>query len=192
MVFGPKSRGRYGKSNQVTPVGMVLNWNGEYLPDTEDPNDLNPSSWIDLDGNVTQDWNKTNIKTACYSIGLLANDGGALLQRGDVFCQDDEGVKTSTFVADSASEFFVIPIRTGGGTLADLKLFPLFMSRFYKTQYEWDSYTFDNSADCVGTILKIAYDAAIESEAEAIENQETQLLAGIAGGKLFVKNMQVG
>ena len=38
------------------------------------------------------------------------------------------------------------------------------MSRFYKFQNEWDSYTFDNSADCVGTILKIAYDAAIEVE----------------------------
>ena len=192
MLFGTKSRGRYAKSNQVTPAGMVLNWNGEYLPDTEDPNDLNPSSWIDLDGNVTTEWSKTGIKTACYSVGLLANDGSALLQRGDVFCHDNAGVKTSTFVADSASEFFVIPIRTGGGGFSDLKLFPLFMSRFYKLQNEWDSYTFDNSADCVGTILKIAYDSAIEAEEAEVENQETQLLAGIAGGQLFVNNIQVG
>ena len=152
----------------------------------------NPSSWIDLDGNVTTEWSKAGIKTACYSVGLLANDGSALLQRGDVFCHNDEGVKTSTFAADSASEFFVIPIKTGGGTFNDLKLFPLFMSRFYKSQYEWDSYTFDNSADCVGTILKIAYDAAIEAEESEIESEETQLLAGIAGGQLFVNEITVG
>ena len=164
MLFGPKSRGRYAKSNQVAPAGMVLNWNGDYLPDTEDPNDINPTSWIDIDGNTTTEWSKTGIKTACYSVGLLANDGSALLQRGDVFCHDDAGVKTSAFTADSDSEFFVIPIKTGGGTFNDLRLFPLFMSRFYKLQNEWDSYTFDNSADCVGTILKIAYDAAVYAE----------------------------
>lgn len=105
MLLGPKSRGRYAKYNQVTPAGMVLNWNGEYLPDTEDPNAVNPANWIDLDGNVTTEWSKTGIKTACYSIGLLANDGSALLQRGDVFCHDNDGVKTSTFTADSNSEF---------------------------------------------------------------------------------------
>ena len=192
MLFGPKSRGRYAKYNQVTPAGMVLNWNGEYLPDTEDPNAVNPTSWIDLNGNVTTEWSKTGIKTACYSIGLMANDGSALLQRGDVFCHDNAGVKTSTFTADSASEFFVIPIKTGGATLSDLKLLPLFMSRFYKLQDEWDSYTFDDSADCVGTILKIAYDAAIEVEETEIKNEETQLLAGMAGGQLFVKTIQVG
>lgn len=192
MLFGPKSRGRFSKYNQVTPAGMVLNWNGEYLPDTEDPNAVNPANWIDLDGNITQEWSKTGIKTACYSIGLLANDGSALLQRGDVFCHDNAGVKTSTFTADSASEFFVIPIKTGGGTLSDLKLLPLFMSRFYKLQDEWDSYTFDNSADCVGTILKIAYDSAIETEESEIESEETQLLAGIAGGQLFVNEITVG
>lgn len=192
MLFGPKSRGRYAKNNQATPAGMVLNWNGEYLPDTEDPNAVNPTSWIDLDGNTTTEWSKAGIKTACYSVGLLANDGSALLQRGDVFCNNDAGVKTSTFAADSSSEFFVIPIKTGGGTFNDLKLFPFFMSRFYKLQNEWDSYTFDNSADCVGTILKIAYDAAIDAEEAAIENEETQLLAGIAGGQLFVNNIQVG
>ena len=178
MLFGPKSRGRYAKNNQVTPAGMVLNWNGEYLPDTEDPNDLNPSSWIDLDGNVTTEWSKAGIKTACYSVGVTANDGSALLKRGDVFCHDNAGVKTSTFTADSNSEFFVIPIKTGGGTFNDLKLFPLFMSRFYKLQNEWDSYTFDNSADCVGTILKISYDAAIAQEEQAEETNnmiQTQL-----------------
>lgn len=192
MLFGPKSRGRYAKNNQVTPAGMVLNWNGEYLPDTEDPNDLNPSSWIDLAGNATQDWSDTGIKTACYSVGLMANNGSALLQRGDVFCHDNAGVKTSTFTADSDSEFFVIPIKVGGGTLSDLKLFPLFMSRLYETQNEWESYTFDNSADCVGAILKIAYDAAIEKEDEAIKNEEEQLLAGLAGGRLYINKLKVG
>ncbi|MEH6451185.1 MAG: hypothetical protein V7765_21145 [Oleispira sp.] len=192
MLFGPESRGRYAKSNQVTPAGMVLNWNGEYLPDTEDANAINPTNWIDLDGNVTQEWSNTGIKTACYSTGLMVNDGSALLQRGDVFCHDNAGVKTSTFTADSASEFFVIPIKTGGGTLSDLKLLPLFMSRFYKLQNEWDSYTFDNSADCVGTILKIAYDAAIEQEEEAIQNEEEQLLAGLAGGRLYINKLKVG
>lgn len=185
MLFGPSSRGRYGKNNQVTPAGMVLNWNGDYIPDTEDPNDLNPSSWIDLSGNATQDWSATGIKTACYSSGLLVNDGSALLQRGDVFCHDNAGVKTSTFTADSASEFFVIPIKVGGGTLSDLKLFPLFMSRLYKTQNEWDSYTFDNSADCVGAILKIAYDAAIESAGDS-----EKLVAAIAENNLVQADLQ--
>ena len=185
MLFGPKSRGRYAKSNQVTPAGMVLNWNGEYLPDTEDPNSVNPANWIDLAGNVTQEWSYTGIKTACYSIGLLVNDGSALLQRGDVFCHDNAGVKTSTFAADNASEFFVIPIKTGGGTLSDLKLLPLFMSRLHTTQKEWESYTFDNSADCVGTILKIAYDSAIESSGD-----NEKLVAAIAENNLVQADLQ--
>ena len=185
MLFGPKSRGRYAKSNQVTPAGMVLNWNGDYIPDTEDPNNLNPSSWIDLAGNVTQDWSDTGIKTACYSAGLLVNDGSALLQRGDVFCHDNSGVKTSTFTTNSASEFFVMPIKVGGGTLSDLKLLPLFMSRLYETQNEWDSYTFDNSADCVGAILKIAYDSAIESAGDS-----EKLVAAMAENNLVQADLQ--
>lgn len=185
MLFGPKARGRYAKNNQVTPAGMVLNWNGEYLPDTEDPNAVNPANWIGLDGKVTQDWSGTGIKTACYSTGLLVNDGSALLQRGDVFCHDNAGVKTSTFTADSDSEFFVIPIKVGGGTLSDLKLLPLFMSRLYGTQNEWDSYTFDNSADCVGAILKIAYDSAIESAGDS-----EKLVAAIAENNLVQADLQ--
>ena len=185
MLFGPKARGRYAKSDQVTPAGMVLNWNGEYLPDTEDPNNLNPSSWIDLAGNATQEWSSTGIKTACYSSGLLVNDGSALLQRGDVFCHDNSGVKTSTFTADIDSEFFVIPIKVGGGTLSDLKILPLFMSRLYGTQNEWDSYTFDNSADCVGAILKIAYDSAIESAGDS-----EKLVAAIAESNLVQADLQ--
>lgn len=185
MLFGPKARGRYAKSNQTAPSGTVLNWNGDYIPDTEDPNDLNPSSWIDLSGNVTQDWSSTGIKTPCYSSGFLVNDGSALLQRGDVFCHNNAGVKTSTFTADKDSEFFVMPIKAGGGTLSDLKLLPLFMSRLYETQNEWDSYTFDNSADCVGAILKIAYDSAIESEGDS-----EALVAAIAKNNLVQADLQ--
>ena len=171
MIFGVKSRGRLCKNNQTTPEGMVLNWNGEYLPDTENPNELNPSSWIDLNGNVTTDWSSTGVKTACYSIGLLANNGSALLQRGDVFCDNKNGVKSSYFVKDINSEFFVIPINTGGGTFNDLKLFPLFMSRFYKSQYEWDSYTFENSSDAIGTLLQISYESAIENTNDVLDIQ---------------------
>lgn len=192
MLFGPEARGRYAKSNQVTPAGMVLNWNGEYLPDTEDPNNLNPSSWIDLAGNVTQEWSSTGIKTACYSSGLLVNDGSALLQRGDVFCHDNSGVKTSTFIADSDSEFFVIPIKVGGGTFNDLKIFPLFMSRLYGTQNEWDSYTFDNSSDAIGALLRISYDAAVKAEENSIQSQQDDLLEGLAFGRLYIKELQVG
>ena len=185
MLFGPDSRGRYAKSNQVTPAGTFLNWNGDYIPDTEDPNDLNPSSWIDLAGNATQVWSSTGIKNACYSGGLLVNDGSALLKRGDVFCHDNAGVKTSTFTANSDSEFFVMPIKVGGGTLSDLKLLPLFMSRLHTTQNEWDSYTFDNAADCVGAILKISYDSAIESAGD-IE----KLVAAIAENNLYQADLQ--
>ena len=93
MLFGPKSRGRYAKNNQVTPAGMVLNWNGEYLPDTEDPNDLNPSSWIDLDGNVTTEWSKTGIKTPCYSTGVMANDGSTTYDAATYFVMTMQELK---------------------------------------------------------------------------------------------------
>ena len=192
MIFGTKARGRYGKSGQTVPEGMLINWNGDYIPDTEDPNDLNPLKWIATDGTVTETWSKSGIKTPCYSVGVLANDGSAELRRGDVICENTDGVKTSRFVADNNSEFFVIPIRTGGGTFNDIKIFALFMSRYYQTQNKWESYTFNKSSDAIGTLLKIAYDAAIDEEESKQELEQDQLMEGLASGFIYAKSAKIG
>lgn len=187
MLFGAKAAGRFGKANQTAPAGTIINWNGDYIPNTEDPQDLNPSQWIDKNGNPTNQWTKTGVLSPCYSIGALINDGTALLRRGDVTYQNLNGVKTTEFVADENSTLFVLPVKTGGGTFGDVKLFPFFMSRQQQSQTEWESYTFDNSADCVGTVLRIAYETALENanaEAEIVIGTE-QLSSTGYGYKLF-------
>lgn len=66
------------------------------------------------------------------------------------------------------------------------------MSRFYKLQTQWDSYTFDNSADCVGTILKIAYDSAISEEESREQAQDDNLMEGLASGVIYAKTVTIG
>lgn len=169
MLFGTKSKGRFGKSNQTAPEGSIWNWNGDAVPSDVDPNALNPGKWTAKEGGTTTTWDRSKILNACYSTGGLYNDGSATLTRGDV--SYDKATETTAFTARSDSEFFVLPIRTGGGTFSAMKIFPFFMDRYQGTQNEWDSYTFNNLADCVGTILKIAYDAAVELEGSKDEIQ---------------------
>ncbi len=192
MLFGPNSRGRFAAYNQTAPDGSVWNWNGQAIPEANDPNELQPTVWITPEGGETTEWStkKEVIATCCYSSGTLANDGSAILRRGDV--RFDPATKTSSFEADSSSPFYVMPIRSGGGTFNDIKVFSFFMSRKYKNMVDWDSYTFEDSASCIGTILKIAYDAAIEVEDVAIQSQEDELLEGLAFGKIYAKTVQVG
>lgn len=187
MLFGSKSAGRFGKSNQTAPANALLNWNGEYIPNTQDPQDLNPTQWIGKDGEVTDQWTKTGVLSPCYSIGILSNNGTALLRRGDVTYQNNNGDKTTQFVADQDSSLFVIPVNTGGGTFGDVKLFPFFMSRKEQVQTEWESFTFTNNADCVGSILKIAYETAIEAVSEEVDIVigTDQVSASSYGYKLF-------
>ena len=172
MLFGTKSRGRFGKSNQTAPDGAIWNWNGDAIPSDVNANAINPGRWIDKDGNETATWSKSGILNACYSSGGLYNDGSATLTRGDVFY--DKATETTSFTARNDSEFFILPIKSGGGTFSAIKIFPFFMDRYEGTQDDWDSYTFDNLADCVGTILKISYDAAIEST-QSKDNIQTEL-----------------
>lgn len=187
MLFGSKSAGRFGKSNQTAPVNALINWNGEYIPNTQDPQDLNPTQWIGKDGEVTDQWTKNGVLSPCYSVGMLSNNGTALLRRGDVTYQNNNGDKTTQFVADPDSSLFVIPVNTGGGTFGDVKLFPFFMSRKEQVQTEWESFTFTNNADCVGSILKIAYETAIEAVSEEVDIVigTDQVSASSYGYKLF-------
>ena len=192
MLFGPNARGRFSSYNMTSPAGSVWNWNGQAIPEDNDPNELQPTVWVTPEGDETTEWStdKEIIATCCYSSGTLANDGSAILRRGDV--RFDPATKTSSFEDDNASPFYVMPIRAGGGTFGDIKVFSFFMSRRSKETLDWDSYIFDDSAACIGTILKIAYDAAIELETQKEANQEEQLLAGMAGGQLFVNEIKVG
>ena len=85
-----------------------------------------------------------------------------------------------------------MPIVAGGGTFNVMKLFQLFMGR--KTQYveEWGSLKFDQSSDCIGTILKIAYDAAIAEEEKEEQTQNDELMEGLAQGFIYAKSVSVG
>jgi hypothetical protein len=161
---------------------------------------------------VTEEWNK-NVKSVCYSSGVLANRGSAMLKRGDVIyskpdsvTHDDNAItetpkhhnvlgdsgETATITYDDDSEFFVMPIIAGGGTFNVMKLFQLFMSR--KSQYveEWGSLKFDQSSDCIGTILKISYDAAIAEEEKQEQTQNDELMEGLASGVIYAKTVTVG
>ena len=195
MLFTGDSRGRLAKANQTAAAQFAINWNGELIPATEDANELNPSQWVAQDDSVTESWS-TSVKSVCYSSGILANRGSAMLKRGDVIYSKPETLEssdellletpralsnalldsgeTATITYDNNSEFFVMPIVAGGGTFGVMKVFQLFMSR--KKQYveDWGSIRFEQSSDCIGTILKISYDAAIAQE-EADENIQEAL-----------------
>lgn len=171
MLFGPKSKGRLGKSNQKAPDGYIWNWNGEAVPDTVSANEINPGNWLDKDGNPTTTWS-SSVLSACFSVGTLTNVGSAALVRGDVMFDDDTATTSMTVLNDS--EFFVMPVKTGGGTFADIKLFQLFMGRRSGTQNDFDAYTFDKSADAIGTLLRISYDAAVQVE-EVDDKIQTEL-----------------
>lgn len=190
MLFTGNARGRLGKSNQTSGQQFCINWNGALIPKDNDANEENPSQWVSPDDSVTETWS-TAVKSVCYSSGVLANRGSARLVRGDINYTKDP-VESSSIVYDNNSEFFVMPIFCGGGTFNVIKIFQLFMER--KTQYveDWGSKRFDKSSDCIGTILKIAYDAAIaEEEREEMEKND-QLLEGLASGFLYAKQTKVG
>ena len=213
MLFTGNSRGRLGKSNQTAAAQFAINWNGELIPADDDPNEPNPTHWVAPDDSVTETWSNS-VKSVCYSSGILANRGSAMLKRGDVIyskpdsvTHDDDAItetpkhmsrslsdsgETATIVYDDNSEFFVMPIIAGGGTFNVMKLFQLFMGR--KSQYveEWGSLKFDQSSDCIGTILKIAYDAAIAEEEKEEQTQNDELMEGLASGVIYAKTVTVG
>ena len=213
MLFTGNSRGRLGKSNQTAAAQFAINWNGELIPADDDPNEPNPTHWVAPDDSVTETWSNS-VKSVCYSSGVLANRGSAMLKRGDVIyskpdsvTHDDDAIteipkhisrtlsdsgETATIVYDDNSEFFVMPIIAGGGTFNVMKLFQLFMGR--KSQYveEWGSLKFDQSSDCIGTILKIAYDAAIAEEEKEEQTQNDELMEGLASGVIYAKTVTVG
>jgi len=214
MLFTGDARGRLGKSNQTADPQFAINWNGDLIPATNDPNELNPSEWVAPDDSVTETWS-TSVKGVCYSAGALANRGSTALRRGDVVYTKTtteelgesellenpipigqnlltDSVESSQIVYDANSEFFVMPIIAGGGTFNVIKIFQLFMGRKYQTVEDWGSLTFEKSSDCIGTILKIAYDAAIAEEEKEEEEQQDALLAGIALGKIYAKNVKIG
>ena len=193
MLFTGDSRGRLAKSNQTAAQQFAINWNGELIPADDDPNELNPTHWVASDDSVTETWSNS-VKSVCYSSGVLANRGSAALRRGDVIYSKPESVthddselletpkhlstalsdsgETATITYDDNSEFFVMPIVAGGGSFSVMKVFQLFMGRKTQVVENWGSLKFDKSSDCIGTILKIAYDAAIaeEERAEEIQN----------------------
>lgn len=213
MLFTGDSRGRLGKANQTADPQFAINWNGELIPATENANELNPTQWIAPDDSVTETWSNS-VKSVCYSTGVLANRGSAMLKRGDVVYSKPESVthtnealkeqprhlsnsladsgETATITYDNSSEFFVMPIFAGGGTFNVMKVFQLFMSRKYQSIDEWGSFRFEQSSDCIGTILKIAYDAAIAEEEKEIETQNDELLEGLASGFIYAKSVSVG
>ena len=214
MLFTGDARGRLAKANQTADPQFNINWNGDLIPGANDPNELNPSEWVAPDDSVTETWS-TSVKGVCYSSGALANRGSTALRRGDVIYTKTtteelgegellenpipigppvltDSVESSQIVYDANSEFFVMPIIAGGGTFNVIKLFQLFMGRKYQTVTDWGSLTFDQSSDCIGTILKIAYDAAIAEEEREETEQQDALLAGIASGKIYAKNVKIG
>ena len=213
MLFTGDSRGRLSKANQTADAQFAINWNGELIPATESANELNPSQWIAQDGSVTETWS-TSVKSVCYSSGVLANRGSAMLKRGDVIYSKPESLadsnetltenprslsqtlsdsgETATITHDNDSEFFVMPIIAGGGTFSVMKVFQLFMSRKYQTVNEWGSFKFDESSDCIGTILKIAYDAAIAEEEKQEQAENDNLIEGLAQGFIYAKDVTVG
>ena len=212
MLFTGNSRGRLGKANQTASAQFAINWNGELIPADDDPNALNPEHWVAPDDSVTETWSNS-VKSVCYSSGVLANRGSAMLKRGDVIYSKPDSVthddselletpkhhnvlgdsgETATITYDDDSEFFVMPIVAGGGTFNVMKLFQLFMGR--KAQYvdEWGSLKFDQSSDCIGTILKISYDAAIADEEKQEQTQNDELMEGLASGVIYAKTVTVG
>ena len=213
MLFTGDSRGRLSKANQTADAQFAINWNGELIPATEDANELNPTMWVAQDDSVTETWS-TSVKSVCYSSGVLANRGSAMLKRGDVIYSKPESLaesgepltenprslsatlsdsgETATITYDNSSEFFVMPIVAGGGTFNVMKVFQLFMSRKYQTMNEWGSFKFDESSDCIGTILKIAYDAAIAEEEKQEQAENDNLIEGLAQGFIYAKNVTVG
>ena len=191
MLFGTDNRGRLGKSGQNLPEGYKLNWNGEYIPNvpSENVQALNPTHWIDKDGNITETWSN-NVKSPCYSIGTLSNDGSAALQRGNVIHENTDGVLTSRFELDNTSEFFVLPASVGGGTFSQIKVFPFFQSR--KSQViEEDAYTFERSSDAIGTLLSISYDAAVQQQNLEQSINDYMLNLGLSTGNLYVGELRV-
>ena len=213
MLFTGDSRGRLSKANQTADAQFAINWNGELIPATEDANELNPTMWVAQDDSVTENWS-TSVKSVCYSSGVLANRGSAMLKRGDVIYSKPESLadsnepltenprslsqtlsdsgETATITYDNDSEFFVMPIIAGGGTFSVMKVFQLFMSRKYQTMNEWGSFKFDESSDCLGTILKIAYDAAIAEEEKQEQAENDNLIEGLAQGFIYANNVTVG
>ena len=169
MVFGAHARGRLSMYNQKLPEGVAWNWNGDGIPEGSDINEENPTEFVDKNGEVVPDWSKTAIASGCYSVGVLANRGSDALRRADInYTKAD---KTAAMVIDNNSEFFVMPIRAGGGTFNDNKIFMFFMSRLYDTEYIQDSYTFENSAGAIGYTLGVAYQAAIDREEDKESSQ---------------------
>lgn len=211
MLFTGDARGRLGKSNQTADQQFIINWNGELIPATNDANEINPSEWVASDDSVTETWSNS-VKTVCYSNGMLANRGSAMLRRGDVVYTNSNALadaplvetpkystpavsdsgESSHLVFDNSSEFFVMPIIAGGGTFNVMKLFQFFMGRKRQEETEWGSITFDKSSDCIGTILKIAYDAAIAAEEKEEQDQDDELLEGMASGFIFAKEVRIG
>ena len=211
MLFTGDARGRLGKANQTADQQFIINWNGELIPANNSANEINPSEWVASDDSVTETWSNS-VKTVCYSNGMLANRGSAMLRRGDVVYTNSNALtdvplvetpkystpavsdsgESSHLVFDNSSEFFVMPIIAGGGTFNVMKLFQLFMSR--KSQYveEWGSLKFDQSSDCIGTILKIAYDAAIAEEEKEEQAQNDQIMEGLVSGVIYAKNVTIG
>ena len=211
MLFTGDARGRLGKANQTADQQFIINWNGDLIPATNDANEINPSEWVASDDSVTETWSNS-VKTVCYSNGMLANRGSAMLRRGDVVYTNSNALtdaplvetpkystpaltdsgESSHLVFDNSSEFFVMPIIAGGGTFNVMKLFQFFMGRKRQEETEWGSITFDKSSDCIGTILKIAYDAAIAAEEKEEEDQQDELLEGMASGFIFAKEVRIG
>lgn len=99
--------------------------------------------------------------------------------------------ETAAIVYDDNSEFFVMPIVAGGGTFSVMKLFQLFMGR--KSQYveEWGSLKFDQSSDCIDTILNIAYDAAIAEEEKEEQAQNDAIMEGLVSGVIYAKTATI-
>lgn len=212
MLFTSNSRGRLGKANQQADEQFSINWNGELIPANNNPNEINPNNWVAPDDSVTEEWSN-NVKSVCYSNGILSNRGSSMLKRGDVIYSKPDSLDTSielletpkkiinsledskekaTITYNDNSKFFVMPIVAGGGTFNVTKIFQLFMGRNSQYVEDWGSLKFDQSSDCIGTILKIAYDAAIAEEEKEEQTKNDQLIEGIASGFIYAKTVTLG
>lgn len=130
IVINSGQKGQLGKYNQVAQAGSIWNLQGYSVLDTDDANDAGD------DVTYTGD-------DATYSAGGLRNDGSSL-----AFLAEYRIVGGITEIQySSQSEFFALPVKTGGGTFGLIKEFMHFQSNFASA---FTLQLFDTVADIAG------------------------------------------
>ena len=130
IVINAGQKGQLGKSNQVAQTGSIWNMQGYSVLDTDDANDVGD------DVTYTGD-------DATYSAGNFRNDGSSL-----AFLAEYRVVNGVTEIQySSQSEFYALPVLTGGGSFSVIKEF---MHLQNKVDSAFTLQLFDTVADIAG------------------------------------------